>query len=313
MTSPPPPFPNNLSLRQLRAFAAVAQESSITRAAARLNLTPSALSMLIRSMEEELGLSLFDRTTRRLVLTGAGQAFLPTVERIFSDLGAGLRDLRQHQLSEATQLRVAAPPLLSSTLLPQVIGQLRAQHPEIRVALADVPVDAVPALVRQGQVDLAVCTAHSDYADLSSTPLYVDKLMLVCPQTHPFALQQEVAWQQIVDEPLIVLQRGSGLRTLFDEALGRWEGRLQIAHEVSHVTTAIGLVANSEGVCALPSYAISRAQGVASHPLDGAVAAVPLVKPIVERHIVALTAPGAPLGQAAQTFVRYFRQVTHQH
>jgi DNA-binding transcriptional LysR family regulator len=80
---------SNLSLRQLRAFVAVAQESSMTRAAARLHLTPSALSMLVRAMEDDLGVRLFERTTRRLVLTAAGQQFLPTVERVFAELEQG--------------------------------------------------------------------------------------------------------------------------------------------------------------------------------------------------------------------------------
>jgi LysR family carnitine catabolism transcriptional activator len=71
---------SNLSLRQLRAFLCVAEEASMTRAATRLHLTPSALSMLVRGMEDDLEFKLFERTTRRLVLTEAGQQLLPTVE-----------------------------------------------------------------------------------------------------------------------------------------------------------------------------------------------------------------------------------------
>ena len=90
---------SNLSLRQLRAFLAVAHEASMTRAATRLHLTPSALSMLVRSMEDDLGMRLFERTTRRVVLTDAGQQFLPTVEQRLmkvpsSSLGNGARSTK---------------------------------------------------------------------------------------------------------------------------------------------------------------------------------------------------------------------------
>ena len=84
------PVAPNLSFRQLRAFVAVADETSMTRAAARLSLTPSALSMLIRAMEEDLGLKLFERTTRRLVLTEAGQSLLPVVREVFQRLDEGI-------------------------------------------------------------------------------------------------------------------------------------------------------------------------------------------------------------------------------
>ena len=299
----------HLSLRQLRAFVAVAREASMTRAATRLHLTPSALSMLVRGMEEELGLRLFERTTRRLVLTPAGRDFLPAVERMFESLEGGLQRLQQHRHAEATQLRVATSPLLASALFPQVIASLRDQHPEMEITLLDMPVEALPALVRQGDVDLAVCTANRDCADLQALPVYVDKLMLVCPRAHPLARRREVAWQDLLDEPLVLLRSGSGLRALVDEALGPWQRKLHVAHEVSQVATALALVAHGQGLSALPSYAITRAQGsVVASGAAGEVVTEPLVAPVVERKIVALSAPGTEMSAAAQAFVEHFRR-----
>jgi DNA-binding transcriptional LysR family regulator len=84
-----------VTLRQLRAFVAVAQEQSITRAAGRLHLTASALSMLVSSLEAELAVRLFERTTRRVVLTEEGQALLPSVQMVFKDLDQAFDGLRQ--------------------------------------------------------------------------------------------------------------------------------------------------------------------------------------------------------------------------
>ena len=87
MSAPKTPArPESVTLRQLRAFVAVAQEQSITRAAGRMHLTASALSMLVSSLEAELAVRLFERTTRRVVLTEEGQALLPSVQMVFKDL-----------------------------------------------------------------------------------------------------------------------------------------------------------------------------------------------------------------------------------
>ncbi|WP_310642704.1 LysR family transcriptional regulator [Limnohabitans sp.] len=295
---------SNLSLRQLRAFLAVAQESSMTRAADKLHLTPSALSMLVRGMEDDLGVRLFDRTTRRLVLTEAGQQFLPTVEQVFAQLEAGIALLQDTQHVKAGRLRVAASPLLASALFPKVIASFRLQNPHIKVTLMDASVESLPDLVRRGDVDMAVCTASSDTADLLATPVYTDKLMLICPSSHRLALRREVEWQDLLSEPLILMRQGSGLRTLVDKAFAKWNKHLQPAYEVSQVATALGLVSEGEGVSVLPSYAISRAQNLSQ---VSAVATVDLVSPIVSREIVALTKEGSEMTSAALRFVEQFK------
>ncbi len=296
---------SNLSLRQLRAFLAVAQESSMTRAATRLHLTPSALSMLVRSLEDDLGMRLFERTTRRVLLTQAGQQFLPTVEQVFSQLDSGITSLQQSQRLKASQLSVAASPLLASALFPKVIASFRAQHPQVTVVLMDAPIDSLPDLVRRGEVDMAVGTAHSDVADLSTHLLYVDKLMLACHVDHPLAQAREVAWPSLMEEPLILMRHGSGLRSLVDKTIAKWCKHLKPAYEVSQVATALGLVAEGQGVSILPSYAISRAQA-ASQALS--IATVALVGPVVEREIVAITPLAAPTPVAVEAFIEHFKK-----
>lgn len=298
---------SNLSLRQLRAFLTVAQETTMTRAASRLHLTPSALSMLVRSMEDELGFRLFDRTTRRLVLTAAGQQLLPTVREVFDSLEQGIDAVRTAQEVRASLLVVATSPLLASALVPEVIASYRQQYPQVRVRLVDAPVESLPALVREGGADLAVCTASSDVSDLAAIRLYSDPLMLVCPAGHPLAGQREVAWQALRDEPLVMMRPGSGLRSLVDKALARGSAVPPPAHEVSQVATALGLVAAGEGIAILPSYAITRAR--TAHQ-EIALVTVPLVSPVVRRDIVALTRVADQLPAGCEGFLYHFKLVS---
>ena len=298
---------SNLSLRQLRAFLTVAGETSMTRAAARLHLTPSALSMLVRSMEDELGFRLFDRTTRRLVLTAAGQLLLPTVRQVFDSLDQGVDAVRTAQQVRSSLLVVATSPLLASALMPEVIASFRQQHPQVRVRLVDAAVESLPALVRDGGADLAICTASSDVSDLAAIRLYSDPLMLVCPAEHPLAALREVAWQSLRHEPLVLMRPGSGLRTLVDKAFGRLPPLSAPAHEVSQVATALGLVAAGEGIAMLPSYAITRAR--TAHQ-ERALVTVPLVAPVVRRDIVALARVADQLPASCEGFLHHFKLVS---
>ncbi len=298
---------SNLSLRQLRAFLSVAEESSMARAANRLHLTPSALSMLVRGMEDDLGFRLFDRTTRSLVLTDAGQQLLPTVRQVFESLEQGIDSVRTAQQVKASRFVVGTSPLLASALVPEVIASFRQQHPQVRVELIDAAVESLPALVRDGRADMVVCTANSDVSDLHATRLYSDKLLLVCPREHPLASRREVEWQALCDEPLVLLRPGSGLRALVDKAIARWGKRNPPAHEVSQVATALGLVAAGEGVAILPSYAILRAQSASQ---ERQLVTVPLVSPVVRREIVALTRVADQLAPGCAGFISHFKLVT---
>ena len=300
---------SNLSLRQLRAFLLVADEASMTRAATRLHLTPSALSMLVRSMEGELGFRLFERTTRRLSLTDAGRQLLPTVCQVFDSLEAGIDAVRSAQQVRDSLLVVATSPLLASALVPEVIASFRQQHPQVRVRLVDASVESLPALVRDNGADIAVCTASNDVADLAVEQLYSDPLMLVCPVGHPLAAQREVKWQTLREEPLVLMRPGSGLRALVDKAFARMPPPRAPAHEVAQVATALGLVAAGEGLAILPSYAITRAS--TSYP-GRTLVSVPLISPLVRRDIVALTRVSDQPAPGCEAFVHHFKLVCSQ-
>ena len=299
------PAASNLTFRQLRAFVAVADETSMTRAATKLSLTPSALSMLIRSMEEDLGVRLFERTTRKLILTEAGERLLPVVRDVFQLLDEGIQSvLRSQQVREST-LTLATSPLMAASYVPKVMAGFRQLQPAVKIRLIDAPVESLPNLVRQGEVDLAICTANEDSADLHAEQLYVDRLMLVCHPDHPMAQRSEVRWQDLVNEPLILMHRGSGLRTLADRAFAKWTKTLTPAHEVSHVTTALSLVEAGEGVSVLPSYAIARAQPTLHNPH---LLIIPIVSPVVKRQIVALARSPEAISRTAEAFIQYFKK-----
>ncbi|KRC27826.1 MULTISPECIES: LysR family transcriptional regulator [unclassified Acidovorax] len=297
--------PSNLSLRQLRAFWLVAHEGTMTRAAARMHLTISALSMLVRTLEEELGVRLFERTTRRIELTEAGRQFLPTVRDVFFALDSGLQTLQESKRRKSERLSVVTSPLLAASLVPEVIARFREQFPNVTVTLVDAPVDQVVAHVREGKSDFGICTADLASTDLVSQVLYKDTLVLACSPDHPLAERREASWGDLTDQSLILLTSNTGLRRLADQTLGQLTLRLKPAFEVANIQTAVGLVAAGLGVSVLPAYSLSRVDGQR-------VVSVPLTDPVVTREIVALCTRARPFSMAAEAFLKLFTKYADQ-
>ncbi|MFZ4287088.1 LysR family transcriptional regulator [Variovorax sp. HJSM1_2] len=290
----------SVTIRQLRAFVAVAEDGSITRAAQRLHLTPSALSMLIIGLEGELSVRLFERTTRRMALSEAGQELLPAISKVFVDLDIAFDALRQFSDRRSGRFAVATSPLLAATLLPGLLASFRERFPAIRVDILDLPVDGIAQAVRSGQADFGVCTIDTDPSDLVISPLYQDRLMLACPEQHPLAQQASVRWSDLTSEPLIWLRSGSGLRRLVEQGFAQAGEAVAPAFEVANVTTAMGLIEAGLGISILPAYALRRTRAVG-------VKGVPLTTPVLERSIVALTAQGRALSAPCQSFLSHFQ------
>src|SRR5262245_59626518 len=120
----------NVSLRRLRAFTLIAREKSFTRAAERLHVSPSALTITMKELETEVGMRLFDRTTRTVDLPPQAVAFLPVAERLLDEIGRALDDL--HSVAERKKglVNVAAGAAIIATVIAPAIGVLAKDHPE---------------------------------------------------------------------------------------------------------------------------------------------------------------------------------------
>ena len=123
----------NVTLRQLRAFLAVTRTGSFTLAAESLYITQSALSGLIKELEQVLGVRLFDRSTRRIQMSEVGRGIYPLIEKILADLDGALDEVANIKALKRGVVRVAAPQLMACTLLPEVISAFARDFPNITV------------------------------------------------------------------------------------------------------------------------------------------------------------------------------------
>ncbi|MFA7667071.1 MAG: LysR substrate-binding domain-containing protein [Burkholderiaceae bacterium] len=286
----------NVTLRQLRAFVAVARTGSFTLAAESLFVTQSALSGLIRELEQSLGLRLIDRSTRRIHLSDVGQALFPLVEQILHDLDGVLNEVTSLKSLKSGTVRIAAPQLLSCTLLPEVVAAFTERHPEIQVRLADSPVENVAGRILSGEVDLGIGPERDPNPHIEASTLFELPFMAVMPPGHPLAGLTEVRWSDLAGHRLISLggefveRLAAELRTMARE--------LSVDTRVSFMTTAFSMVGAGMGVTVCIPYAASL---VRLHRLEMR----PLVDPVITRRFFTLRRRGRSLPPAAEGFLDF--------
>jgi DNA-binding transcriptional LysR family regulator len=257
----------NISLRQLRAFLAVAKLRHFRRAAESLHLTQPAVSRHITDLEGELDVRLFDRNTREVVPTEAGRYLQVALERVLDELEAVLSHVHSESERRHGKVRVAAVPTLSAGLMPQCIAACARDYPELTVQLHDQSQVMVLDSVRGGEVDfgLAIEPAESE-AFVCETILH-DPFVLVCNRTHAFAKLATLSWKKLQREALILLDHTSGSRRLIDQQLTRLGIDAHIVQQTGHMQTAFRMIEANLGISITPRLSLPNSDQLMVVPL----------------------------------------------
>ncbi len=247
----------NISTRQMRAFLSVMRTGSFTRAAEQAHMTQAGLSLLIRELENQLGARLFDRTTRSVVPTAAGRRLAPVVERALLELDNVTGEIGAQGLAARRQLRIAATPLVSSHLLPQVLAGFAKDHPDTRLTLLDGSLSDVEAAVAGGEADLGLGFFFARTPGLLRQPIGRFALMRVTPADTLAASPGRVPWRALGGARRIGLPPGNPIQKTIDAQLAR----LGIAYDESHAVhffgTLIAMVEAGFGTAIMPTFALA--------------------------------------------------------
>jgi LysR family carnitine catabolism transcriptional activator len=241
----------NLSTRQLRAFLALAEQRSFTRAAAACHLSQPAFSALIRTLEAELDTRLFDRDTRSVQLTPEGRLFEPSARQLVGDVGAALSELGAHVEGRKGRVHVAALPSLAAGWLPAIFAEFRKHSPGISLNLSDLLSDPCIELVRSGKADFALASTGAGHAGLTFELLCTDRFYLVCRKDHPLAREKTLTLKKLVPYPFIHMSRNSSVRQALDAALHPLQ--TQTLLEVDQLATVTGMVEAGLGISVVPA------------------------------------------------------------
>jgi DNA-binding transcriptional LysR family regulator len=291
----------NPTLRQMRAFIAVAKTGNFTLAAQYLHVTQSALSGLIKELEQTLGARVIDRSTRRIALTEMGNELYPLFSQMIDDLDRALANVAEHTQLRKGIVRVAAPQLMACTLLPQAIAAWRARHPEVKVSLADSAVENVAARVLSGEVDCGIGPERDETPELDAHPLFEMAFEAVLPPGHPLESRERLSWGELAFHPFISLHGQFTERLLADMGEAPRAATLKPEHEVAFMTTALAMVAAGLGVTVCMPYAstLVRRHGLLTRPL---------LDPVLTRRFFIYTRRQRSLSPAAEAFVGFLSE-----
>jgi DNA-binding transcriptional LysR family regulator len=280
------------NLRQIEAFLAVAEAGSFSRAAQAIGMTQPGISQAIRDIETLLDLKLFDRTTRRVELTAAGDSFRAGALKSIEALDGAVALAQDQTALRQGQLRLAAPPFLAATVLPQVLAQFRARYPGLMLELFDTTTAQILARVGGHQVDLGLGTFASAGNGLARRVVLHDEMM--CFASAAFALPHPARWADLAGLPVIVLTRASALRLRAEVGFEAAGVSLSPAFEVEQIATALALAQAGLGIAILPGYArAGQPQGVIARPLQ---------TPVLRREVALIYAADRALSPAATAF-----------
>ena len=289
------------TIRQLRAFLAVYQLRKLSTAAQRLFVTQSAVSMLIRQLEDGLDTRLFDRTTRSLKPTAAAEQMMVTVERILRDVDSLSADFRELAALERGRVTLAITPTLAGFLLPDAIRAFAEKHPGVRVLVNDCAPDQFISRIIGEHVDFGIGTPERPGAEVEVQRFMRDHLALVCRIDHPLAKARVVRWSDLGGHPVITVRPGYGVRPLIDGTAADAGVALDVVNEVSFLSTASWMTAAGMGASIMPS-AFARAEA------DPSLVIKILSAPRVARDISIVTKRGHSLSAAARAFIEALKR-----
>ena len=289
-----------ISISKLRSFAAVAEYGSFTVAARAEGVSPAALSKRVAELEGLLGVTLLQRTTRRVELTGEGQRLFERAKQVLFDLDSITDDLAREGKLERGRIVVSCVPTIAATLFAEVMGRFASIYPQVVIQLIDESTDAMRERVLRGEADFGI--GPNPGADLAFERLATDQFVLTCRADDPLSRREYVTGKELAQMPLITLSRGSNVRKVLDGYFEQQGITFRPRFEVVHHYTLGALVNAKLGYGPLPSLAM-RLTG------DPLLRAVPIRKPVCAREIGVVSRPGNRLSPVADALINVIRPI----
>ncbi len=262
-----------MELRYLTSFVAVAEELHFGRAAKRLQMAQPPLSQQIRQLEKELGVQLFERSTRSVRLTSAGEAFLKPVRTVLEDLDIATRVAKAAGRGEYGRVSVGFAGASSHASLPRLTRAVRAAHPGIELVMrGQTYANRALARIADGTLDLGFVRLPVTQPGVEYRVIAEEELVCALPSDHPLAQNRRIAVSDLADEPFVSFpaRTGSSLRDATVQACEAAGHNPRIVQEAPDSYTILALVAMGVGVTlTLTSCMHIQQTGLVYRPLTG--------------------------------------------
>lgn len=259
-----------MNLFHLRYFVTLANTEHYGRAAEMLSITQPSLSYAISSLEEELGIRLFEKHGRNIALTKYGKAFLDEVTEVLAKLDNSIRDMKLAANGEG-EINIGFLRTLGTDFVPQMVRSFKDLHPlkEIDFRLFcdyGLSVDILDGLIRR-QIDVAFCSRIENHPEIEFIPVAMQELVVLVPDGHPLAHKEFVTLEETMKYKQIIFRKKSGLRHIIDQVFASIGQYPEVTYELAEDQVAAGFVAQGFGIMIAPVFASLDAIPVKRIPL----------------------------------------------
>ena len=292
---------NSLTLKQMAALVAIAEQGNFSAAADHLHVSQPALSRTVRLAEEGLGTRIFDRDTRSVSLTPEGEELLPIARRILGEFNDSMGELFQFMEGKRGRVRVSAVPSVAQSLLLEAVSGFTGRYPGVRFTLRVDPAIHILDLLERREIDIGLSVQPPPDGRFTYRHLYDDEFVLVCRQSDPLAGSgpddSPLAWTVFATHPFIGVMAGTSTRATTDAAFIQNGVTVRPVHEVTSVDLPLvaGLIRAGLGITALPRSSMSCMGGPD-------LVARRLHRPVMHRRIGIVSLAGRSQSAAVQRF-----------
>jgi DNA-binding transcriptional LysR family regulator len=238
-----------MEIRQLKAFLAIAEAKTFTAGARRVNVTQAAISMQIRQLEDEVGLQLFTRTPRRVILTEAGEHLLSRARRILREHDSAIAEIAELGGVEHGRLRIgSASAEFATHQLPHILQAIRHKFPNAELGVSAGTSQTLVDKIMHGEIDIAFVSLPVENSSITTDTLFTDEIVAIAHPSHPSANEKYISAAALAGEKLILGERGGNTRRMIDDFFNAANVRPNILMELSRQEAINQMVENGLGV-----------------------------------------------------------------
>jgi len=299
----------SLNVHQLHIFYTVAERGSFSAAAQALHMTQPAVTMQIQALEERFGVKLLLRSTKKLELTEAGYCLLPQARKAIELMEETDAVMAKYVETLKGQLLFAASLTIGEYVLPRLLGPFLREHPEMSVSMRIMNTSEIVEEIAHHGLAFGLVEAPTDDEAVVTEPVMNDELVLVVPPAHPFAEREEVELEEVLAEPFVLRERGSGTRQVLVEELERigvTEDRLRIVSDFGSNGAVKSAVEAGIGLTVLSVSSIKNEVAL------GLLRPVRIRNVAFRRQFYAVRSKATELPFHAAVLLQYLRGLTHE-
>ncbi|KQL52906.1 LysR family transcriptional regulator [Heyndrickxia shackletonii] len=241
-----------MDLREIKLFIEVADHMSFTKAAEHSYLSQPSLSKIVKKLEEELQVELFDRSTRHLRLTDAGKIVYQQGRKALAplyELNILLDELRDLETGE---IKIGIPPLIGTLFFPDIARKFHAKYPKVKLQLVELGAKRIAELVEDAQIDLGIIVLPADEEKFKVYPYITDEFVLFIYEEHPLSNRKEVLLTELKDERFVLFSEDFTLHDYVKKACNEVGFEANVSYESSQWDLLVELVSSKMGIALLP-------------------------------------------------------------